>query len=56
MLTLSSPALFGAALAPTLPAGFAEDFTGLPADSPEFLERCRDQLKLIVARLAGPSG
>jgi TetR/AcrR family transcriptional regulator len=29
-------ALFGAALAPMVPAEFAEDFTGLSPDSPEF--------------------
>ncbi|MGK5684854.1 TetR/AcrR family transcriptional regulator [Actinoplanes sp. URMC 104] len=47
-------ALFGAALAPTLLAGFAEDFTGLPAGSPEFLDRYRDQLKRLIGHLAGP--
>jgi AcrR family transcriptional regulator len=44
-------ALFGAALAPTLLADYAEDFTGLPADSPELFERYRDQLSRIVERL-----
>jgi hypothetical protein len=49
MLTLSSPRRCSARpWPPTLLAGFA--------DSPEFLERYRDQLKLVVARLAGPSG
>jgi TetR/AcrR family transcriptional regulator len=47
-------ALFGAALAPTVLAGFATDLTGVPADSPEFLDRYRDQLKRLVARLADP--
>lgn len=46
--------LFGAALAPTLLASFAEDFTGLPADSPEFLAGYRDQLKRVLAHLAKP--
>ncbi|WP_432993823.1 TetR/AcrR family transcriptional regulator [Dactylosporangium sp. CA-233914] len=45
-------ALFGAAIAPTLLSGFAEDFTGLPAASPEFVERYREQLRRIVAHLA----
>ncbi|SCE93215.1 DNA-binding transcriptional regulator, AcrR family [Micromonospora viridifaciens] len=45
-------ALFGAAIAPTLLARFAEDFTGLPVDSPEFVERYREQLKRLVAHLA----
>ncbi|MDG4827592.1 helix-turn-helix domain containing protein [Asanoa sp. WMMD1127] len=44
-------ALFGAALAPTLLRHFAEDFTGLAVDSPEFRARYADQLKRIVARL-----
>ena len=43
--------LFGAALAPTLLTQFAEDFTGLPADSSEFRERYLDQLKKLVTRL-----
>ena len=46
--------LFGAALAPTLLAHFAEDFTGLPADSPEFLAGYREQLRRLVAHLAKP--
>lgn len=45
-------ALFGAALAPTLLGQFAEDFTGLPAGSPEFAERYREQLARIVNHLA----
>jgi TetR/AcrR family transcriptional regulator len=44
-------ALFGAALAPTLLADYAEDFTGLPADSPELFDRYRDQLRKLVERL-----
>jgi TetR/AcrR family transcriptional regulator len=44
-------ALFGAALAPNVLAHFAEAFTGLPADSPEFRTRYAEQLKLIVDRL-----
>ncbi|WP_249997565.1 TetR/AcrR family transcriptional regulator [Actinoplanes sp. M2I2] len=45
--------LFGAALAPTLLAGFAEDFTGLPADSPEFRDTYREQLKRVIGHLSG---
>jgi TetR/AcrR family transcriptional regulator len=45
-------ALFGAALAPTVLSQVARDFTGLPADSPEFLSGYREQLKRIVAHLA----
>jgi TetR/AcrR family transcriptional regulator len=45
-------ALFGAALAPVALADFAADVTGVPADSPEFLDRYREQLKRLVARLA----
>jgi TetR/AcrR family transcriptional regulator len=45
-------ALFGMALAPTLLAHFAENFTGLEADSPEFIEGYREQLQRIIARLA----
>lgn len=44
-------ALFGAALAPTLLAHFAEDFTGLPTDSPEFRARYAELLTAMVARL-----
>ncbi len=47
-------ALFGAALAPTALAGLATDLTGRDADSPEFLDRYRDQLKRFVARLSKP--
>ncbi|MEU5722225.1 helix-turn-helix domain-containing protein [Micromonospora sp. NPDC047738] len=47
-------ALFGAALAPTLLAHFAEDFTGLPVDSPEFLAGYGEELKRLIARLAKP--
>lgn len=47
-------ALFGAALAPTVLSDLAGDLTGMAADSPEFLDRYRDQLKLLVARLAAP--
>jgi TetR/AcrR family transcriptional regulator len=46
--------LFGAALAPTLLARFAEDFTGRKPDSPEFLTEYRRQLKLLIAHLAKP--
>jgi AcrR family transcriptional regulator len=46
-------ALFGAALAPTVLAGFAEDFTGLSADSAEFVDGYREQLKRLVAHLRG---
>lgn len=45
-------ALFGAALAPTVLADLAADLTGVPADSPEFLDRYRDQLRRLVAGLA----
>jgi TetR/AcrR family transcriptional regulator len=45
-------ALFGAALAPTLLAHFAEDFTGKPADSPEFFAEYRKQLGRLIGRLA----
>lgn len=44
-------ALFGAALAPTLLAQFAEDFTGQEADSVAFRQTYLEQLKRIVARL-----
>jgi TetR/AcrR family transcriptional regulator len=44
-------ALFGAALAPTVLSGLAADLTGRPADSAEFLDRYRDQLKRMVGRL-----
>jgi TetR/AcrR family transcriptional regulator len=47
-------ALFGAALAPTILSDFAADLTGVPAGSPEFLDRYRDQLKRLVRRLADP--
>lgn len=46
--------LFGLAIAPTLLAQFAEDFTGLPADSPAFVDRYREQLKRLIAHLAKP--
>jgi len=47
-------ALFGAALAPTMLPHFVEDFTGLPADSPEFLAEYREQLKRFIEHLAKP--
>jgi len=47
-------ALFGAALAPTMLPHFVEDFTGLPADSPEFLAEYREQIKRLIEHLAKP--
>jgi AcrR family transcriptional regulator len=47
-------ALFGAAMAPAVLPQFAEDFTGLPAGSPEFADAYREQLRRLVARLATP--
>jgi TetR/AcrR family transcriptional regulator len=44
--------LFGAALAPTVLSQIARQFTGLAADSPEFLQAYAAQLKLVIARLA----
>jgi len=44
-------ALFGVALAPVLLAEFAEDFTGLSPESPEFRDAYVEQLKRLIAHL-----
>jgi AcrR family transcriptional regulator len=44
---------FGVALAPTILPRFAENFTGLAADSPEFQAAYLAQLKLLIGRLSG---
>jgi TetR/AcrR family transcriptional regulator len=46
--------LFGATLAPTVVPQVVRRMTGLPADSAEFLETYADQLRRVMARLAGP--
>ena len=46
--------LFGATLAPTVLPQFAQNFTGLPAESPEFRSAYREHLKRLVAHLAKP--
>ena len=45
-------ALFGAAMAPAALPQFAENFTGLPPDSPEFVAAYQEQLTRMIARLA----
>jgi TetR/AcrR family transcriptional regulator len=45
--------LFAVALAPTLLAQFVEHFTGLAADSPEFISQYREQLSRLVNHLRG---
>jgi TetR/AcrR family transcriptional regulator len=46
--------LFAAALAPTVVPQVARQLTGRSPDSPEFQEQYAAQLKLVIARLAGP--
>jgi TetR/AcrR family transcriptional regulator len=46
--------LFGAVLAPTVVPQVARQFTGLDPESPEFQNAYAAQLKLVIARLAGP--
>jgi TetR/AcrR family transcriptional regulator len=46
--------LFGAVLAPTVVPQIARQFTGLDPESDEFREAYAAQLKLVIARLAGP--
>jgi TetR/AcrR family transcriptional regulator len=46
--------LFGAVLAPTVVPQVARQFTGLDPESPEFQAAYAAQLKLVIARLAGP--
>jgi TetR/AcrR family transcriptional regulator len=46
--------LFGAVLAPTVVPQIARQFTGLDPASPEFQAAYQAQLKLVIARLAGP--
>jgi TetR/AcrR family transcriptional regulator len=46
--------VFGAVLAPTVVPQIARQFTGLDPDSGEFREAYAAQLKLVIARLAGP--
>jgi TetR/AcrR family transcriptional regulator len=46
--------LFGAVLAPTAVPQVARQFTGLDPRSEEFREAYATQLKLVIARLAGP--
>ncbi|WP_433377635.1 TetR/AcrR family transcriptional regulator [Actinoplanes sp. CA-142083] len=48
-------ALFGAALAPMVLAQFAEDFTGLSPESPEFREAYIEQLRRLLAHLGKPA-
>jgi AcrR family transcriptional regulator len=47
--------LFAATLAPTVLPQIVRRMTGLPADSPEFLEAYAEQLRRVIARLAEPS-
>jgi AcrR family transcriptional regulator len=47
--------LFAATLAPTVLPQIVRRMTGLPADSPEFLEAYDEQLRRVIARLAEPS-
>jgi hypothetical protein len=49
-------ALFGAALAPTVLASFAEDFTGLSPDSAAFVDGYREQLKRRQGQELPPDG
>ena len=46
--------LFGAVLAPTAVPQVARQLTGLDPESPEFRAAYAAQLKLVIARLAGP--
>jgi TetR/AcrR family transcriptional regulator len=46
--------LFGAVLAPTAVPQVARQLTGLDPESPEFRDAYAAQLKLVIARLAGP--
>jgi AcrR family transcriptional regulator len=46
--------LFGAVLAPTAVPQVARQFTGLDPESEEFRSQYAAQLKLVIARLAGP--
>ena len=46
---------FAATLAPTVLPQVVRRITGLPADSPEFLEAYAEQLRRVLARLAEPS-
>jgi hypothetical protein len=48
-------ALFAAAFAPTAIPQIVRRITGRPADSPEFLSAYAEQLRRIVAHLAGNS-
>jgi TetR/AcrR family transcriptional regulator len=45
--------LFAATLAPTALPQIVRRITGLPADSPELLETYAEQLRRVIARLAG---
>jgi TetR/AcrR family transcriptional regulator len=47
--------LFGALLAPTAVPQVARQFTGLDPESPEFHRAYEAQLRLVIARLAGPA-
>jgi len=47
--------LFAATLAPTVLPQIARRLTGLPANSPEFLTAYTEQLRRVIALLAGPS-
>jgi TetR/AcrR family transcriptional regulator len=44
--------LFAATLAPSVLPQIVRRMTGLPADSPEFLEKYADQLRTVMARLS----
>jgi TetR/AcrR family transcriptional regulator len=47
--------LFAAVLAPIVLPQIVRRMTGLPADSPEFLDAYAEQVRRVIARLAGPS-
>lgn len=47
--------LFAATLAPIVLPQIVRRTTALPADSPEFLEAYAEQLRRVIARLAGPT-
>jgi AcrR family transcriptional regulator len=47
--------LFAAVLAPTVLPQIVRRMTGLAADSPEFLDAYAEQVRRVIARLAGPS-
>lgn len=47
--------LFAMTVAPTLLPQIARRMTGLPADSPEFLDAYAEQLRRVIARLAEPT-